>query len=434
MKREIRILAELDHPYIIRLHECFEDDQYIRLVLELCRGGELYYRLSHQPDGRFAEHVACGYVHTMVSAIRYLHERNIAFRDLKLENFLFESEHEESQMKLIDFGLSRYFKENELMDCPVGTPYYLAPEVLAGAYTNKCDVWSIGVMAYMLLSGTPPFAGEDDMSTLRAVYEGKVEFDMSVFSGVSLQAKNFITACLTKDVARRPDASSLLHHEWFLCLADKEKPPSIEVVTRLVDFNKRSALFKLCMEVIAHTLTAEQISSLREQFNILDTEGTGEISCKDLQHMLEQYRVFVNATGVHHEVYLNYASHLTTMKYHEFLAAAFSREQITEGNMKVAFEKLSGHDDFVTVAHIRSLLGREANEQDVIAMMKEANLDPLHSRIDYKQVREFIISNSSILLEFYYFVAQFKTILYDGLGSPCVNLENGEGFISLSPA
>jgi calcium-dependent protein kinase len=134
-------------------------------------------RLHSQSGHHYNERVACGYVHTMVSAIRYLHENHVVHRDLKLENFLFESEEEDSQMKLIDFGLSQYFQKNDIIVSPVGTPYYVAPEVLSGAYNNKCDVWSIGVIAYMLLSGTPPFYGRDDLGTLRSVKEGKVTFD-----------------------------------------------------------------------------------------------------------------------------------------------------------------------------------------------------------------------------------------------------------------
>ena len=104
------------------------------------------------------------------------YEYNIS--DLKLENFLFESTDDDSQMKLIDFGLSQFFEENEIIVSPVGTPYYVAPEVLSGAYTNKCDVWSIGVIAFMLLSGTPPFYGKDDLGTLRSVRAGRLVFEV----------------------------------------------------------------------------------------------------------------------------------------------------------------------------------------------------------------------------------------------------------------
>ena len=378
-------MAQLDHPHIIRLHECFEDKTCIRLVLELCRGGELLDRLHAQSSHHYSERVACGYIHTMVSAIRYLHEHNVVHRDLKLENFLFESEDENSQMKLIDFGLSQYFKKNDIIVSPVGTPYYVAPEVLSGAYNNKCDVWSIGVIAYMLLSGTPPFYGRDDLGTLRSVKEGKVTFDDKYFRGVSATAKHFITTCLNKNIAQRPDAKTLLEHDWFKILKLDAPSPSLNVVTRLVLFNRRSALTKLCMEVVAHTLTADQISSLREQFKILDKDNSGEIAYSDLKNVLQRQGQ-ISSANMEHMFSHDLDQQGTKIKYHEFLAATLSRKNITETNVKVAFEKLSNHHDYITIEDIKDLLGKDATDEDVRAMMKEANLDPENSRIDYDNV------------------------------------------------
>jgi calcium-dependent protein kinase len=343
-------------------------------------------RLHSQSGHHYNERVACGYVHTMVSAIRYLHENHVVHRDLKLENFLFESEEEDSQMKLIDFGLSQYFQKNDIIVSPVGTPYYVAPEVLSGAYNNKCDVWSIGVIAYMLLSGTPPFYGRDDLGTLRSVKEGKVTFDDKYFKGISPTAKNFITTCLNKNISQRPDAKTLLDHDWFNMLKVDVAAPSLNIVTRLVLFDKRSALTKLCMEVVAHTLTASQISSLRDQFKILDKNGTGEIAYSDLKNVLQRQGQISSANMEHmfsHDVDVEN----TKIKYHEFLAATLSRKSITENNMRVAFEKLSNHHEYITAENIKDLLGKDATDQEVEAMLREANLDPDKSRIDYENVR-----------------------------------------------
>ena len=156
LRQEIRIMAQLDHPNILRLHEYFENQESIFLVLELCTGGELLDRLQRQAEHHYTERTACELVHTMLSAVRYCHEHNIVHRDLKLENFLFESMSPDAELKLIDFGLSQHFEPFEVLHNPVGTAYYVAPEVLEKCYDAKCDVWSIGVIAYMLLSGTPP--------------------------------------------------------------------------------------------------------------------------------------------------------------------------------------------------------------------------------------------------------------------------------------
>jgi calcium-dependent protein kinase len=392
-------MAMLDHPHIIRLHECFEDKKAIHLVLELCRGGkamsqsgvphfvssgELLDRLHAQSGHKYTEKVACGYILTMVSAIRYLHEHNIVHRDLKLENFLFESQAPDSQMKLIDFGLSQHFEEDQVIVAPVGTPYYVAPEVLSGAYNNKCDVWSIGVIAFMLLSGTPPFYGKDDLGTLRSVKAGIVTFEDKYFPNVSNIAKHFITVCLTKNPTQRPDCKHLLEHQWFQLLKSEEIAPSLNIVTRLVLFQKRSALTRLCMEVVAHTLTTDQIQNLRNQFKALDRENTGEILYSDLKNVLQRQSQISTANM---EIMFN-SEQLqdgTRIKYHEFLAATLSRQNITENNMKVAFDKLSNHHQFITVDHIKDLLGKEGDDAEVENMFKEAKLDT-NARIDIDTV------------------------------------------------
>lgn len=154
LKAEINIMASLDHPNIVRIVEYFESKYSIYLILELLSGGELLDRLYEQKDFHYSEKIACRHIHTIINAINHCHRHNIAHRDLKLENFLFESRSDDAQLKLIDFGLSQYFQPEQIMHKAVGTPYYVAPEVMEGSYTAKCDIWSLGVITYMLLSGT----------------------------------------------------------------------------------------------------------------------------------------------------------------------------------------------------------------------------------------------------------------------------------------
>lgn len=153
LREEISIMSTLDHPNIIRLHEYFETRTDIKLIIELCEGGELLDRLHGQIGHRYSEKIACKYIRSICGAISYCHEKGIVHRDLKLENFLFETNQSESLLKLIDFGLSQHINEDEKFYKPVGTAYYVAPEVLNGCYDEKCDIWSIGVIAYMVSLG-----------------------------------------------------------------------------------------------------------------------------------------------------------------------------------------------------------------------------------------------------------------------------------------
>jgi calcium-dependent protein kinase len=323
----------------------------------------------------------------MVKAIRYLHDHNVVHRDLKLENFLFETDSEDSELILIDFGLSQIYYPNEVILNPVGTPYYVAPEVLNGAYGNKCDVWSIGVIAYMLVSGTPPFYGKTDNDTLRAVQKGRLTFAPALFDHISPECKDFIKSCLNRAVTHRPSAEALLSHAWFKDLRDESQThaPSLNIMTRLVLYNERSMLTKVCMEVVAHTLDTEQLSSLRKQFQALDANNRGEILFSDLKNILQRDNKISPANM---EILLKSSKDAPddlVIKYHEFLASTISRQQINDNNMRVAFEKMSNHSDVITHASILDLLGKTASDETVSQMMLEVNVDP-ESAITFDKV------------------------------------------------
>jgi hypothetical protein len=159
LREEIFIMCQLDHPNIVRLEEVYESHSEIFLVQELCSGGELFDRLDEQPDYHYGEKQCARIIKQLLSAVRYIHSKGIIHRDLKLENFLFTTTSPDSELKLIDFGLSKHFTHGQQHNDAVGTPYTVAPEVLRGSYDEKCDVWAIGVITYLLLSGDPPFGG-----------------------------------------------------------------------------------------------------------------------------------------------------------------------------------------------------------------------------------------------------------------------------------
>jgi calcium-dependent protein kinase len=146
LRDEITIMKGLDHPHIVRLYDVHEEKNKMYLVMEYCEGGELFDRLFQQEGGKFTECKAAQLVQKMLASIHFMHTRNICHRDLKLENFIFEDQTVDSQLKLIDFGLSHRYTKNENMRNILGTSYYMAPEVLKQEYNNKCDLWSIGVI------------------------------------------------------------------------------------------------------------------------------------------------------------------------------------------------------------------------------------------------------------------------------------------------
>ncbi len=174
-----------DHPNIVKLYEFFGDSKYYYLVTEFVEGGELFDELQRRKV--FSEQTAANIMRQLLSAIVYCHERKIAHRDLKPENILIESSSANDRMniKVIDFGTAEAFSPNSKLRQTMGTPYYIAPEVLLKSYNEKCDVWSCGVIMYILLSGFPPFNGRTDEEIMKAVKRTKFSFHRTIFFAVA---------------------------------------------------------------------------------------------------------------------------------------------------------------------------------------------------------------------------------------------------------
>lgn len=219
IRREVELLQEVNgHPGIISLVDVFEDANDIHIVTELCDGGELYDYLAGHMELRedmvaplFEEAKAARILNAILESVAYLHDRNIVHRDIKPENFLLHN----GSLKLIDFGLATLHDPE--VDVPlselVGTPFYLAPEVLKEQYSGACDMWSVGVMAYILLVGRPPFVGETNSDIMASIRRGHFTFE-----GVQLSegAQDFIKSLLKRDPRRRMPANKAMEHPWIL--------------------------------------------------------------------------------------------------------------------------------------------------------------------------------------------------------------------------
>lgn len=296
LREEIFIMCQLDHPNIVRLEEVYESHSEIYLVQELCVGGELFDRLDEQPDYHYTEGECARLVKQMLCACRYLHSKGIIHRDLKLENFLFSSTDKDAELKMIDFGLSKHFRYGEVQHEAVGTPYAVAPEVIKGSYDERCDIWAIGVIAFLLLSGEPPFGGcggPEPLMTVRAnIIAGEYEFEPAdIWNDVSDGARDFIKALLVTNPQNRPTARYAQKLPWMIEWADRNRSEgdnvlNPNVVKALVNFKEYSDMRKLLCEVLSFTLLPDQIKELRKEFEKMDTEGSGEISLSALKQVL----------------------------------------------------------------------------------------------------------------------------------------------------
>jgi len=167
---EINILRSLDHPNIVKMYEFFEDDKRYYIVTEICKGGELFDEIINR--GKFSERDAAILMKQLLMCVNYCHSNNVVHRDLKPENILLEANKDFDQIKIIDFGTSLTVDPTKTLDEKLGTPYYIAPEVLNKKYNHKCDIWSSGVISYIVLSGIPPFNGANDQEIMANVKKG----------------------------------------------------------------------------------------------------------------------------------------------------------------------------------------------------------------------------------------------------------------------
>jgi serine/threonine protein kinase len=222
LRMEMDILHKVHHPNIIQLHEMMEEDNKIFFVMELVTGGELFDRIVEK--GSYTEEDAQVLVRKIVCAIEYLHGQNIAHRDLKPENLLVKSVADDTEVKIADFGLSKIIDEQKMMQTACGTPGYVAPEVLnAEGYDKEVDMWSIGVITYILLCGFPPFYAETVPEVFEQIMKAEYDFPEEYWNEISAEGKDFIRHLLVVDTKERLTASQALQHPWLQAKTEKKK-------------------------------------------------------------------------------------------------------------------------------------------------------------------------------------------------------------------
>ncbi|XP_050183813.1 death-associated protein kinase 2-like isoform X3 [Myiozetetes cayanensis] len=222
VEREVAILRQLNHPNIMRLHDLFASRAEVVLVLELIGGGELFDFIAEKE--MLSEEEAIEFLGQILRGVEYLHARLIAHFDLKPENIMLqERDVPKPQIKIIDFGLAQQLEEGVTFKSLCGTPQYIAPEVINyEPLSAATDMWSIGVITYILLSGLSPFQGETDAETLSNVVAGAYGFEEHCFSQTSEMAKDFIRQLLVKEPEQRMTAAECLAHPWIKPLSRKQ--------------------------------------------------------------------------------------------------------------------------------------------------------------------------------------------------------------------
>ncbi|XP_072986996.1 calcium-dependent protein kinase 4-like [Typha latifolia] len=288
VKREVKILQALEgHENVVHFYNAFEDDSYVYIVMELCEGGELLDRILAKKNSRYTEKDAAVVVRQMLKVAAKCHLHGLVHRDMKPENFLFKSTDEDSPLKATDFGLSDFIQVGKKFHDIVGSAYYVAPEVLKRKSGPESDVWSIGVITYILLCGRRPFWDRTEDGIFKEVLKNKPDFRKKPWPSISMSAKDFVKKLLVKDHRARLTAAQALSHPWVREGGSaSEIPVDISVLSNMRRFVKYSRLKQFALRALASTLDDEELADLKDQFDAIDVDKNGSISLEEMRHAL----------------------------------------------------------------------------------------------------------------------------------------------------
>ncbi|KAJ6797716.1 putative calcium-dependent protein kinase 2 [Iris pallida] len=328
MRREVMILQHLTgQPNIVEFRGAYEDRQNVYLVMELCSGGELFDRIIAK--GSYTERKAAAVCRDIVNVVHVCHFMGVMHRDLKPENFLLVSTHEDSPIKATDFGLSVFIEEGKSYRELVGSAYYVAPEVLRRNYGKEIDVWSAGVILYILLSGVPPFWAETEKGIFDAILQGHIDFKSAPWPSISPSAKDLIRKMLTQDPKKRITAAQALDHPWLKEDGEaSDKPIDSAVLNRMKQFRAMNKLKKLALKVIAENLSEEDIKGLKQMFKNMDTDQSGTITYEELRTGLSRLGSKLTEAEVKQLMEAADVDRSGTIDYIEFITATMHRHKL----------------------------------------------------------------------------------------------------------
>ncbi|TYI14398.1 hypothetical protein ES332_A08G118300v1 [Gossypium tomentosum] len=327
VRREVKILKALSgHKNMIKFHDAFEDANNVYIVMELCEGGELLDRILSR-GGRYTEGDAKNIIVQILSVVAFCHLQGVVHRDLKPENFLFTTRDEDAPMKIIDFGLSDFIRPDQRMNDIVGSAYYVAPEVLHRSYSVEADMWSIGVITYILLCGSRPFWARTESGIFRSVLRADPNFDDSPWPSVSVEAKDFVKRLLNKDHRKRMTAAQALAHPW---LQDNNRVVPLDIlIYKLVKSYIRATPFRrAAQKALSKALPDDALRYLTAQFRLLEPKD-GCVSLSNFKTALMKSRTdAMQESRVFDIINVMEPLYYKKMDFEEFCAAAISTYQL----------------------------------------------------------------------------------------------------------
>lgn len=380
--REVDIISGLQHPNIIRFLETYHDEHYFHIVMELCTGKEIFGKIIE--DGKLTEQAVSKIIAKVLHAVSYCHSKGITHRDIKPENILFKSNDPEAEVKIIDFGLSRKYLSNEKMHTILGTPYYIAPEVLKGEYDEKCDVWSVGALTYIMLSGEPAFNGTSNNEIFNKIINEELQFPKEKWSQISKDAIDFIKHCMTKNPDKRTSAADAINHAWFkniLAKVHNEEYLNNDILNNLKNFASPEKFKKMVLKFISNMVSEKELKQLKQAFYAMDLDHSGYINVNELGHAFKNAGTNLSEEEVHKIVEHAGDQIKGKIDYSEFLVACMNQKKnIKKEKLLQAFKYFDIDDSgYIDAGDLKKALlrcGKKiVNEEEIEKIIEEVNHD-----------------------------------------------------------
>jgi calcium-dependent protein kinase len=383
LRAEIEVMKKLEHANVIKMFEVFETETELYIVMELCSGGELFDRIKSQ--GNYSEKDAAKVLRQMFEGIRYMHSKGVAHCDLKPDNFLFLSKAKDAPLKIIDFGMSKFVKRREYFQVICGTPYYVAPEVIEGKYSEHCDLWSLGVVMFVMLFGYPPFYADQekhgdltDEMIFKLVRKG---FAVETKDGygahfpkaipVSDSAKDLIGKLLNLDTAKRITATEALEHPWLTGEKASPHPLVGNVLTNLTSFTGTCKFKTAVLSLMTDYLGPDELSSLKKSFKEIDENGDGTITLAELKKAFAKGNndLKINESELEKLLKMADIDGDGALSYDELVKTSVHRKLVAkEERLWEAFCKLDlNGDGRVSADEIAKVLGDATKAKELIA-------------------------------------------------------------------
>ena len=369
LMNEVDILRKLDHPNIVKITDFYSLNTEYNIITEYCQEGELFDEIKAQSP--FSEAMAAWYLRQILSAICYCHNMNIIHRDLKPENILIVKRQKNGYhpIKIIDFGTAKVFQKEKAEHVLIGSAYYIAPEVLSRNYTELCDLWSCGVIMYILLTGRPPFNGSNEEEIMKKIKEGIYDLKKYPWGVISDEAKDLIKGLLQVNTKKRLTAKEALEHKWFKIEKTKSNIMVYNVkhrqlnklIDNLMKYRSDNILRCAVIALLVHnSIQLNQAHDAVKLFNQIDKNGDGKISKDELFNGLQPYKKEISDDELRKQVDIIFnnidSDHNGYLEYEEFVRAAIDKDHFLSVNfLQFAFNYFDkDHDGEITLEEVKN--------------------------------------------------------------------------------